>query len=859
MSNPRPRSPGFWRVIFLLLAASRRRAIGRQKRARQMFRQQSGGKTANWSKLGVLLTVVMMAGVNVGGAYLVKSAVTAGQRVAAEQRGQVVVGAQFFQQVREAQDWATGQRSPWGEIDQAMRPRYRVEAGRLANDYGGNQAVIADRLRATVLDDRIGNFTTPDRAAPGLAGLGTSEGFPAMLGSIALLWWGLMLVMQGEGPELDTQRRRHPIWEWLLSHPIRPGAMFCAEMLAPVAANPLFWSAPLTLGFLYGFIYRPGLGILAAAVVGIPITIASACLGKAIEIGVLLRFAPRSRGAIFGLMGWLGYTTMTLLFVGLFLIEQLATVAAGPLRPLAGLPWPLLGLVLGQADDGTLSFTAGMLTCWLLSGFVIAASVGFSVWSAKRGLSAPSDSLAPAPRRVRGTRVRFGRDPLYRKELLWFARDRSAVVQALLVPLTMAGFQMFNLRGVIAEAQGAWNYLCGAAIIFGTYFLTVLGPRSLASEGSALWIALTWPRGLESLLKAKARLWTLISSCIVGLILCYAAYQFPADIWSVALVGGGWVLFARSMADKAVTLATVTGPSGEAATIPAGRRWAIYLGTLTFAIGVLTLQWSVAVTGIVYSMMAAAAMWQNFRAHLPYLYDPWSERLPTPPTLMHAMIAITMLVEGGAVVTGIAQALAPHDVAAIARALAYGASAFCVSVGVAHFLANRGVRMPDVWRWRSVNPGTALSKWRLDASGRRFLLASLLIGCLLGLALGLFGRGYLLILHQSDWIGEILDKASTQMDSVPHLRTSYFVMAVLIAPIAEEYLFRGLLYQALDREWHGWRAVAGSATFFAIYHPFLSWLPVGLLGATNAIVFKKTGRLAPAVLLHMVYNAVVLG
>lgn len=96
------------------------------------------------------------------------------------------------------------------------------------------------------------------------------------------------------------------------------------------------------------------------------------------------------------------------------------------------------------------------------------------------------------------------------------------------------------------------------------------------------------------------------------------------------------------------------------------------------------------------------------------------------------------------------------------------------------------------------------------------------------------------------------------MNSVPHLRASFFVMAVLIAPITEEFLFRGLLYRTLDRQFGGWRAVAGSAAFFAIYHPALSWLPVGLVGVANALVFRKTGRLAPAVLLHIVYNAVVL-
>ena len=56
----------------------------------------------------------------------------------------------------------------------------------------------------------------------------------------------------------------------------------------------------------------------------------------------------------------------------------------------------------------------------------------------------------------------------------------------------------------------------------------------------------------------------------------------------------------------------------------------------------------------------------------------------------------------------------------------------------------------------------------------------------------------------------------------------------------------------------GRRAVLASAGFFAVYHEPLAWLPVALLGVTNAVLFKRTGRLAPAVLLHMTYNAVVI-
>ena len=115
-------------------------------------------------------------------------------------------------------------------------------------------------------------------------------------------------------------------------------------------------------------------------------------------------------------------------------------------------------------------------------------------------------------------RLRFGKDPLYRKEMLWFLRDRGAIVQVILIPLTVASFQLFNMRGLLVHASDAWNYLCGAGILFGTYFLLILGPKSLSSEGAALWISLTWPRGLESLLKAKAWLWSLISTGLVMLV-----------------------------------------------------------------------------------------------------------------------------------------------------------------------------------------------------------------------------------------------------------------------------------------------------------------------------------------------------
>ena len=68
-----------------------------------------------------------------------------------------------------------------------------------------------------------------------------------------------------------------------------------AEMLAPLAANPLLQSAPLFVGVIYGVVYGPWHGAAASVLIGIPVTVTASCLGKALEIGAMLRFSARSR------------------------------------------------------------------------------------------------------------------------------------------------------------------------------------------------------------------------------------------------------------------------------------------------------------------------------------------------------------------------------------------------------------------------------------------------------------------------------------------------------------------------------------------------------------------------------------
>lgn len=872
--------PGFFATVRLLLVSARRRSRGRAKRQRELLNQRTGRQgSVDWSRAGVFFAALFMAFIHGSAAYVLWSSVEAGQRLAWEQRGKIIVSGWFYDEVAHSAD-CNDCADP--DVHLGSRDPYRIEARSLATRYGGNETQIEQKLRDSVRAHGVDDLVLASEAAPGIRHLASTGPVPLLLGSIAVLWWIVMLVFQGEGLELDIQRRRHPLWEWLFSHPVPPSAVFLAEILSPLAANPVYWSAPVFPGVVYGLVYGPLAGLAAAILVGVPITIAAACLGKAIEIGVILRCSTRTRGAVIGFMSWIGYSTMMLLLVAGFFIAKVIHFAAKPLAVLSVIPWPWLQLFLGGPWGGKLSrsslipapsgfhFLLGIAFCWTASALAIAAGIAFAIWGTQRGLAGATADIAPA-RSVRRS-AHFGREPLYRKEFLWFVRDRSAIVQTILIPLTVAGFQLFNLRGIVARANGAWNYLCGAAILFGTYFLWILGPKSLLSEGQALWIALTWPRGLESLLKAKAWLWSLISSGVVALVLAWAVFLYPSQAWKIGLVGLGWFFFARSMAEKSVTLVTVPSSSGEAQKIPWGRRSATQLGMLTFAIGVFTQQWNIAVMGIVFSFLTAAAMWQNFRARLPFLYDPWSEKLPPPPTLMHAMVAISLLIEAGAILVAGAAVFVPHNELGVAQAVAYAIAAGIVFLGTAAFLHGRGVEPNQVWMWQAGSvpltrhelsladylnaPRLSFAeKYGLSGSG---LLAALAAAAGIGLALGIAGQGYLAAIRHIPSIAESIRKSQELMNQIPSLHFGYAIMAIGIAPFAEEYLFRGLLYRALDREWGGWRAVVGAAAFFVVYHPLLAWPPVFCLGALNCLVFKKSGRLAPCILLHMTYNAVVM-
>jgi membrane protease YdiL (CAAX protease family) len=84
--------------------------------------------------------------------------------------------------------------------------------------------------------------------------------------------------------------------------------------------------------------------------------------------------------------------------------------------------------------------------------------------------------------------------------------------------------------------------------------------------------------------------------------------------------------------------------------------------------------------------------------------------------------------------------------------------------------------------------------------------------------------------------------------------------AVVLAPILEEALFRGIILQGLARQ-RGPRAAAlWTAAFFALFHFYNPWqiLPTFFLGLLLAWVVMTTGSLWPSIVLHAAFNGLSL-
>lgn len=99
-------------------------------------------------------------------------------------------------------------------------------------------------------------------------------------------------------------------------------------------------------------------------------------------------------------------------------------------------------------------------------------------------------------------------------------------------------------------------------------------------------------------------------------------------------------------------------------------------------------------------------------------------------------------------------------------------------------------------------------------------------------------------------------QAVRDSESFPEIFTLAFI-AIVLAPVAEETLFRGILYPFLKDLGHPRLALWGTSALFALIHFNLAiFLPLLLLALLLVWVYEKTDNLLAPIAAHAAFNAV---
>lgn len=88
---------------------------------------------------------------------------------------------------------------------------------------------------------------------------------------------------------------------------------------------------------------------------------------------------------------------------------------------------------------------------------------------------------------------------------------------------------------------------------------------------------------------------------------------------------------------------------------------------------------------------------------------------------------------------------------------------------------------------------------------------------------------------------------------------SSMVSACILAPIAEEILYRGVLFRAFMNRIGVIPGALASTTIFAILHFYNGYglVSVGIFGFSCALIYAGTATLSSVIVLHMLYNAAI--
>jgi len=87
----------------------------------------------------------------------------------------------------------------------------------------------------------------------------------------------------------------------------------------------------------------------------------------------------------------------------------------------------------------------------------------------------------------------------------------------------------------------------------------------------------------------------------------------------------------------------------------------------------------------------------------------------------------------------------------------------------------------------------------------------------------------------------------------------FAIIAIVVAPLAEETFFRGFLFQGVRKRLKfAWAAIISAAVFSVAHLSPSGLVPIFILGLMLAWLFNKTKSIWPCIIVHCAYNSIAL-
>jgi len=667
---------------------------------------------------------------------------------------------------------------------------------------------------------------------------------PGVLKAVALevliLMLAVFLLSLGSG-ELAR-----PDWdlEWLVTLPIP-----LATLLSVRIAERTFVSGGLLLlwPFLTVVAWETGYGVAAAAALGllaaVPLLAIAATLRTIIDTGLRLRVGP---GQLRNLQALTSVMALLFLYLGmsagLSANSYVMDLAVWQPSWVFWLPPGLAAVALTATDKASSSLAFVALTAQ--AGLCAAAGLGVLMRQLRLGVvasgaresgrrpAARTASAGPAPQ------TRRLLSAIQARELRLLSRDRNFLIQTLVLPVMIIGAQ-FWLNAGMAAVLGSPTGLATVAFSVAAYALMFSAFQTLNTEGNALWILYSVPQPIEWILRQKATLWGIV--CLAWPL---AIFAFTLVRDGVRLETLGLVVIVLAGVPIFAVIATALGvfASDPLAQVVQRRVRPSYMYLYMLLAGLYTYSifasgvWQ-SVGGMVLTALLGFALWQKARDHLPYLLDP-SASPPARVSLSDGLIAAMIFFVVQGVVTVIF-VLSGQRVTGRLLLLAFsiaGATAFLLMRFTFGRLKSEGV--PSM-----LGPGY----------GR-----AIAWGACGGAVAALAAFAYLVLARHTPLLEGARETVVVGMeDQLDQIWIA--ILAVVAAPIFEEFIFRGLIFGGLRRTLGMTASVVASAAIFALVHPPFSVIPVFGLGLATALVYERTRMLIGPIAAHAVYNAAVVG